>query len=95
MLNEVILVGRLVDDPLTIKKPPESITLETIRGYKNGDGRYDSDFLEVKLWRGVSQTLMNQAHQGSLVTIKGWLEQHAANMEIIAEKVSLLDPYIR
>ena len=94
MLNEVILVGRLVDDLKQIKKPPEKITIETIRGYKNANGLYDSDLIEVQIWRGISQTLMYQAHQGSLITIKGRLEQNQTKMEIVAEKVSLLDSYV-
>lgn len=106
MINEVIIVGKLVKDPVLNETVAghkvSNIVLETVRHYKNSYGLYESDFFEITLWRGIAQTICETCHVGSMIAIKGriqprvYLENNNKNfgcLEIIAEKVTILDSY--
>ena len=58
MLNQVMLVGRLVDIPVmkTTKGGVKvaNATLQIEQGFKNGLGAYESDYVTVSLWRGIA-----------------------------------------
>ena len=58
MLNNVVLVGRLVKDPelrdTEQGKKMTFITLAIPRGYKNMNGEYDTDFIDCVLWDVVA-----------------------------------------
>ena len=53
MLNQVVLVGRLVRDPELREteegKKVTNITIAVPRSYKNIDGEYDTDFIDCTL----------------------------------------------
>ncbi len=106
MINEVILVGKVVKQPqlsqTTNGHHISNVVLETVRHYKNSFGIYESDFLAVTLWRGMAQTICDTCEIGSLIAVKGriqsqtYLEQdnrHYGCLEIVAEKVTILDKY--
>ena len=64
MLNQIVLVGRLVKKPEVIKtendKEYSNITLAVPRSYKNENGEYETDFVDCVLWNGVaSQTAVS------------------------------------
>lgn len=107
MINEVILIGTIAKEPELAKTsnnhPVSNIVMETVRHYKNSYGIYESDFLEVTLWKGMAKTICDTCQVGSLIAIKGriqsqtYLEEtnrHYGTLEIIAEKVMLLDKYL-
>ena len=63
MLNNVILVGRLVENP-TIRvsengQPFCTITLAVVRAYKNSQGEYDTDFIRCVLWEGLAESVVS------------------------------------
>lgn len=106
MINEVILVGKIAKKPELAKTNNgylvSNVVLETVRHYKNSYGAYESDFLEVTLWRGMAQAICDTCYVGSMIAIKGriqnrnYLEEenrHYGSLEIIAEKVTILDKY--
>lgn len=106
MINEVILVGKLVKEPILNKTTSglkvSNIILETVRHFKNSYGLYEHDFIEVTLWKGIAQTICDTCQIGSVIAVKGriqprsYLEEnhkHYTNLEIIAEKVTILDAY--
>lgn len=103
MLNQVILVGRLVRDPelqLTDSgKKRSSITLAVARSYKNQNGEYDTDFLDCTLWTGIAENTHEYCKSGDVIGVKGrlqtWMLENedgtkSKRMEIIAEKVTFL-----
>ena len=59
MLNQTVIVGRLVDSPEVREtesgKKVTNITLAVQRSYKNEDGEYDTDFVDCTLWQGVAE----------------------------------------
>jgi len=103
MLNQVILVGRLVRNPelqLTETGRKRSfITLAVPRGYKNQDGEYETDFLDCTLWTGIAENAHEYCKSGDIIGIKGrlqtWMLENedgtkSKRMDIVAEKVTFL-----
>lgn len=94
-MNQVIVVGRLVDDVKIEKtesgKSITTITLDVKRNYKNENGEYESDYIDCELWYAVAEQTKEYAEKGSLVGIRGRLQKNEKNeMKVIADKVSLL-----
>ena len=103
MLNQIILVGRLVKTPEVIEsdsgKKMSYITLAIPRSFKNADGEYETDFIDCVLWEVVAQNTAEYCLQGDIVGVKGriqsrMLEDEDGNnykkMEVVAEKVTFL-----
>ena len=103
MLNQVILVGRLVRNPeLQITETGRKrsfITLAVPRGYKNPDGEYETDFLDCTLWTGIAENTHEYCKSGDIIGIKGrlqtWMIENedgtkSKRMDIVAEKVTFL-----
>lgn len=102
MLNQTVLVGRLVKDPELKETESGSklthITLAVPRSYKNVDGEYDTDFISCVLWKGIAENAVEYCHKGDLIGVKGRLQSRnieSENMrkqitELVAEKVTYL-----
>ena len=59
MLNQSVLVGRLTSD-LEVRETEKgkhisTITLAVPRSYKNENGEYDTDFIDIVLWNSVAE----------------------------------------
>lgn len=98
MLNQVILVGRLVQDP-EIKELENGIktsyiTLAVPRSYKNSDGIYETDFIPCLLYKGIAENTVEYCQKGDLLGIKGRIqtkqEENKNIIEIVAERVTFL-----
>ena len=83
MLNQIVLVGRLVKKPelkLTENgKKTSIITLAVPRNYKNINGEYDTDFLDCTLWTTVAENTSEYCQTGDMLGI--W-SQHMQYKEI-------------
>lgn len=103
MLNQIILVGRLVDTPEVITtdsgKNMTYITLAIPRSFKNADGEYEVDFIDCVLWSVVAENTSEYCKKGDVIGVKGrlqtrMLEDEKGNnykkMEVVAEKVTFL-----
>ena len=102
MLNQAVLVGRIVKDPelkTTEKGKVTNITLAVPRTFKNSDGMYDTDYISCVLWKGVAESTVEYCKKGDLVGIKGRIqtkdvelddETHKKYVEVVAEKVTFL-----
>ena len=78
MLNQIVIVGRLVRDP-ELKESEggynyTNITLAVPRSYKNVDGKYDTDFISCKLWDGIANNVSEYCKKGDLLGVKGRIE---------------------
>ena len=89
MLNQTILVGRLVDQPKKEEKGA-SITIAIPRSYKNINGEYETDFITVKLWNVIATDTCEYCRKGDLIGIRGRLESNKNGLEIIADKITFL-----
>lgn len=105
MLNQVILVGRLVYDP-ELRKLDDgtsvtNITVAIQRSYKNAEsGEYETDFLRCTLWSGIAENTVTYCKKGSTVGIKARLVQRHHECsdgksfsypEIIADKITFIN----
>lgn len=102
MLNQSVIIGRLVKDPELYEtengNKVTSITLAVPRSYKNTEGEYETDYINCTLWRGVAENATEYCHKGDLLGVKGRLqsrnieenEQRKTIMEFVAEKITFL-----
>ncbi len=103
MLNHVVLVGRLVEDPVVEKASNDKsytlITLAVQRNYKNIDGIYETDFIRCVLWNGIAANTSKYCHKGDIVGVKGriqnWSYENSEQEkrytnDVIAERVTFL-----
>ena len=103
MLNQSVVVGRLVRDPELFEtengNKVTSITLAVPRSFKNTDGMYDTDYISCVLWKGVAESTVEYCKKGDLVGIKGRIQTrdvevsddtHKKYVEVVAEKVTFL-----
>ena len=77
MLNKVIMTGRLTAKPELKKTQTDvsvaSFSLAVQRNFKNGNGEYDTDFINCNAWRGQAEFLCKYFDKGQLVTVVGSL----------------------
>jgi len=98
MLNQAVLVGRIVNEPElkdTEKGKVANITIAVPRSFKNANGDYDTDFVDAVLWKGVAESTAEYCKKGDLVGIKGRIqstknEKGFNAIQIVAEKVTFL-----
>jgi single-strand DNA-binding protein len=84
MLNQVVIVGRIysIENGTLIMAVP--------RSYKNEQGEYETDYIDVKLLGSIEQNVSAYCEKGDLVGIKGRLQGGLNTMSVIAEKVTFL-----
>ncbi|MBX6350882.1 MAG: single-stranded DNA-binding protein [Clostridia bacterium] len=104
MLNRVILIGRLVQDP-ELRYTPQgvavsSFTLAVDRPFTGRDGQRQTDFIDIVVWRQLAETCANHLSKGRLVAVEGRLQvrQYEAQdgqkrrvAEVVASDVRFLD----
>jgi len=102
MLNQLVVIGRLVKDPELRKtesgRNVTNITLAVPRSYKNVNGQYDTDYVDCVLWNTVAESTTEYCKKGDLIGVKGRVqtrvyekdEQKKYATEIVAEKITFL-----
>lgn len=103
MLNQMILVGRIVKDLELVEtengRKVTNITLAVQRTYKNADGEYETDFIPCTVWGSPAESTVEYCHKGDLIGIRGRLEtkEHTDKdgksfheIRVQAEKVTFL-----
>jgi len=102
MLNQVVLVGRLVRDfevyATDKNKKVATITLAVPRSFKNLDGIYETDFVDCTLWDLNATNTKEFCKKGDILGLRGRLqsrtrevdEKRETRLEVIGEKVTFL-----
>ena len=103
MMNKTILIGRLTRDAelryTSSNKAYASFSLAVQRDYKNTDGNYDSDFINIAMWGQIAETVNKYTHKGDLIAVSGRLQTRTYEnneakkvyvTEVIADKVTFL-----
>ena len=103
MLNQVVLVGRIVKTPelrvTETGKKTTTVTLAVPRSYKNMNGEYETDFLDCTLWTNIAENTTEYCQTGDMVGVKGRIQtriiqnedgSRKKKTEIVAEKVTFL-----
>lgn len=98
MINQIVLVGRLVSDS-EIKETENGnkvsyITLAVPRSYKNFEGIYETDFVPCKVGFPMCHSVKEYCKKGDFIGIKGRMqtkqEEDKNIIEIVAESVTFL-----
>lgn len=94
-MNQLCIVGRLTKEPTW-----EIITIAVKRSYKNEEGVYETDFIDVLLSKKIAQNVAEYCRKGDVIGIKGSLENRDIddgdghiihkNMIVVADKVTFL-----
>ena len=102
MLNQNIIVGRIANDSVLLENKDNekynTITIAVQRTYKNKNGEYDVDFIDVQLTKMLAENTSQYCKKGDVIGIKGRLETRKVKpeekidtiTELIAEKVTFL-----
>ena len=103
MLNQIVLVGRLVKTPEVIStesgKSMTYLTLAIPRSFKNADGEYDTDFIDCVLWNTVAESASEYCRKGDIRGVKGRIQscivenakgKNYNKIEVVAERVTFL-----
>lgn len=103
MINNVTLVGRLVEPP-DLRKTPNNVsslqgTLAVNRNFKNENGDREADFINFQAWRGTADIIAQYCSKGSLIGLTGRIQvrsyekdgQRRYVTEVVAESVALLE----
>lgn len=106
MLNQIVLVGRLVRN-LEVKdtngEQKAVITLAVPRSFKNKEGIYETDFINCILWNGIATNTAEYCKKGDIIGVKGRVqstivcddsqnidESKKNELQVVAEKVTFL-----
>ena len=78
MLNRILLIGRLVQDP-DLRYTPSGVpvakfTLAIDRPFKRQDGGRDTDFIDIVAWRQRAEFASNYLSKGRQILVEGRLE---------------------
>lgn len=104
MLNRVILIGRLTDDPrLSYTQSGHAVAnfrLAVDRSFTNQQGEREADFFPVVVWRKLAETCAHNLNKGRLVAVDGRLQARSYQAqdgstrwitEVVADNVRFLD----
>ena len=103
MLNQFVGVGRLVAKP-EVKESENgkkyiNYTVAVPRSYKNADGEYETDFIDVVSFGQVAESTAEYCQKGDVIGVKGRIEtsnyenedgEKRKSTQIIADRVTFL-----
>lgn len=104
MLNRVILIGRLAQDP-ELRYTTSGIAVATFalaveRSYTSKTGERETDFISIVVWRKLAENCANHLGKGRLVAVEGSLQTRSYDdnngirrkvVEVVADNVRFLD----
>ena len=103
-MNKVFLIGRLTREP-ELRYTDNNVavvgfTLALNRDYKNQDGEYDADYINIVAWKNQAENVGKYLSRGSLCAVDGRLQtrsyetengQRRYITEVVANNVQFLD----
>ena len=102
MLNQIILVGRIASEVKVETnengKKIAKMTIAIPRSFKNENGEYDTDFIDVRLFDSVATNTSEYCKKGDIVGVKGRIQSNDIEkfhvkmrvIEVMAERVTFL-----
>ena len=78
MLNNIVLMGRLVRDPELRRTGSgtavASLTLAVDRDYKSQSGEKETDFIDIVAWRSTAEFVCKYFTKGRMAVVEGRLQ---------------------
>ena len=77
-MNNIVLIGRLVNDPELkyvgeSNNPVTNFRIAVSRNYKTKDGIVESDFINIEIWGNKAETCGQFLQKGRLIAVDGCL----------------------
>ena len=103
MLNRIILIGRLTQDPdlkYTVNgNAVVRMTIAVDRNYKDKEGKKKVDFIPIIAWNKLAEIVSQYMVKGKLISVAGSMEIRDYTIEgdkryiaeVIAEDIKFLD----
>lgn len=85
MLNNFMVVGRI--NNIDLEDDKCILAMKVTRSYKNENGEYEEDLINIQVFDNLSNTLNEYCKTGDLVGVKGRIQN--SNV-LIAEKITFL-----
>lgn len=80
-MNVVAIIGRVTKEleiSYTRQGTPNcTFTIAIQRDYKNSDGNYNADFIQIIAWREVAQLLVTHIKKGEQIGVNGQLRSRS------------------
>ena len=101
-MNQFCLVGKVDRIPELTPNAPGwktcTVTMEVERPFANQKGEFESDLIDIDVWRGAAETLVSCARLDSWITAKGRIQTRVReknghrylNYSFIAEKIEYI-----
>lgn len=90
MLNQIVLVGRLIYDPKT-EENKTIVTVSVPASVKDENGEYPVDTIEVELFDSIAKNTAEYCKKGDVIGVKGRIQRrNDEQMKVVAEKVTFL-----
>lgn len=94
MLNQVIIIGKLRKVIDLGEEKGAIITIENSRPFKNADGIYESDFIDVRIFDGVKNSMIEYIKENDLIAIRGRVQVREVDgnkiIEIVSDKITFM-----
>ena len=102
MINMVMLVGRLVQNPEIVEhedgKKLSRVTLAVNRKFKGTDGIYHTDFIDCTFWNQFATNICEYCSKGDLIGVRGRIQVDTIEKDgnkkkvtnVIAESITFL-----
>jgi single-strand DNA-binding protein len=94
MLNQIILVGRLVSDiELNNDEEKATISISVPRTIKNNDGEYENDIISMDIYNSIAKNTAEYCNKGDILGIKGRIKSTDGELSIEVEKITFLSSH--
>lgn len=104
-MNKVFLIGRLTRDP-ELRYTDSNVavagfTLAVNRDYKNQNGEYEADFINIVVWKNQAENVNKYLSKGDQCAVEGRLQTRSYEMdngqrryitEVVANNIQFLEP---
>ena len=88
-MNRAMFVGRIVN--FENQENKTIIEIKITRPFKNKEGIYEDDYIQICLYDSISENFKNYCNKGDLIGVKGSIRtQKDKSIEIVAEQVTFL-----
>ncbi len=88
MLNQVVLVGRIVKQEA--KEKDLYLTVAVAKSFKNNKGEYESNLIPCLLKGFIATTTQQYCNKDDVVGIKGSLENVKDKLYVLVDKLTFL-----
>ncbi|MBO5095736.1 MAG: single-stranded DNA-binding protein [Bacilli bacterium] len=100
MLNQTLLIGRIVAEPelreTSTGKKVSSVRLAIPKPYRNEAGVYETDYIECTMWNNKAERASDHLKTGDLVLVSARIQTYTnektnqKSLELVAENISFL-----